>query len=137
MTRIAIGSDHAGYDLKQHLVEMLVGQGHDVDDQGTNSTESVDYPAICAGVGRTVRDGDADFGSHAMQGRQYTWSGSETLVQLVARRDEILERHETSLQREKKERPDRPLIEVLAGALDDEAAKIHLGALGTGWRQSA
>lgn len=60
--RIAIGSDHAGYPLKQHLVEMLRDLGHDVDDQGTYSTESVDYPAICAGVGRTVRDGDADVG---------------------------------------------------------------------------
>ena len=62
MARIAIGSDHAGYDLKQHLVTVLLGRGHVVDDQGTHSTESVDYPAICAGVGRTVRDGDADFG---------------------------------------------------------------------------
>jgi ribose 5-phosphate isomerase B len=60
--RIAIGADHAGYELKAHLVEMLVGLGHDVDDQGTHSTESVDYPAICAGVGRTVRDGRADVG---------------------------------------------------------------------------
>jgi ribose 5-phosphate isomerase B len=60
--RIAIGSDHAGFDLKQHLVTMLLGQGYAVDDQGTHSTESVDYPAICAGVGRTVRDGDADVG---------------------------------------------------------------------------
>jgi ribose 5-phosphate isomerase B len=62
MTRVAIGSDHAGYHLKQHLVAMLLGQGHEVDDQGTHSTESVDYPAICAGVGRTVRDGGADVG---------------------------------------------------------------------------
>ena len=62
MTRIAIGSDHAGFELKQHLVELLRAEGHDVDDQGTHSTESVDYPAICAGVGRTVRDGDADVG---------------------------------------------------------------------------
>jgi ribose 5-phosphate isomerase B len=62
MTRIAIGADHAGYDLKQQLVGLLIAQGHDVDDQGTYSTESVDYPAICAGVGRTVRDGDADVG---------------------------------------------------------------------------
>jgi ribose 5-phosphate isomerase B len=60
--RIAIGSDHAGYDLKRHLVTMLLGQGYEVDDQGTYSTESVDYPAICAGVGRTVRDGGADLG---------------------------------------------------------------------------
>jgi len=62
MTRIAIGSDHAGYLLKRHLVAILTRQGHDVDDQGTDSTESVDYPAICAGVGRTVRDGRADLG---------------------------------------------------------------------------
>jgi len=60
--RIAIGSDHAGYELKQHLVAMLTAQGHTVDDQGTHSTASVDYPPICAGVGRTVRDGKADFG---------------------------------------------------------------------------
>jgi ribose 5-phosphate isomerase B len=60
--RIAIGSDHAGFDLKQHLVAMLRAEGHDVDDQGTHSTESVDYPEICAGVGRTVRDGAADVG---------------------------------------------------------------------------
>ena len=60
--RVAIGSDHAGYALKAHLVTMLSGQGYEVDDQGTYSTESVDYPAICAGVGRTVRDGNADVG---------------------------------------------------------------------------
>jgi len=60
--RIAIGSDHAGYELKQHLVTFLTGLGHTVDDQGTHSTESCDYPPICAGVGRTVRDGKADFG---------------------------------------------------------------------------
>jgi ribose 5-phosphate isomerase B len=61
-TRIAIGSDHAGFELKAHLVAMLVDGGYEVDDQGTFSTESVDYPAICAGVGRTVRDGAADIG---------------------------------------------------------------------------
>ncbi len=62
MARIAIGSDHAGYDLKSHLVTFLTVQGHEVDDQGTYSTESVDYPEICAGVGRTVVAGDADWG---------------------------------------------------------------------------
>ena len=62
MTRIAIGSDHAGYELKQHLISFIEAAGHTVDDQGTHSTESVDYPEICAGVGRTVRDGNADFG---------------------------------------------------------------------------
>jgi len=62
MARIAIGADHAGYDLKQHLVSFLTTKGHDVDDQGTHSAESVDYPDICAGVGRSVAVGDADWG---------------------------------------------------------------------------
>lgn len=62
MTRIAIGADHAGFELKQHLIGVLRSAGHQVDDQGTHSTESVDYPPICAGVGRTVRDGAADVG---------------------------------------------------------------------------
>jgi len=62
MSRIAIGSDHAGYALKQHLVELLTDQGHDVLDRGTHSTESCDYPPICAAVGRDVRDGRADLG---------------------------------------------------------------------------
>jgi ribose 5-phosphate isomerase B len=62
MSRIAIGADHAGYELKQHLIDRLLGQGHDVDDFGTHSTESCDYPPICAAVGRAVRDGKADLG---------------------------------------------------------------------------
>ncbi|HVM18764.1 MAG TPA: ribose 5-phosphate isomerase B [Egibacteraceae bacterium] len=60
--RIAIGADHAGYALKEHLIGVLRDLGHDVDDQGTHSTESVDYPDICAGVARTVVAGDADRG---------------------------------------------------------------------------
>jgi ribose 5-phosphate isomerase B len=62
MTRIAIGADHAGYELKQHLTAMLSGAGHDVADFGTHGTESCDYPPICAAVGRAVRDGDAEVG---------------------------------------------------------------------------
>jgi len=62
MSRIAIGSDHAGYELKSHFVERLRRQGHDVLDLGTDSTQSVDYPVFCAAVGRAVRDGEADLG---------------------------------------------------------------------------
>ncbi len=62
LRRIAIGSDHAGFELKSHLIEALKRDGHIVTDLGTNSTESVDYPPICAAVGRAVRDGAADFG---------------------------------------------------------------------------
>ena len=60
--RIAIGSDHAGFLLKQHLVEVLRADGHDVVDHGTDSEEPVDYPVICAGVARSVVRGDAERG---------------------------------------------------------------------------
>jgi ribose 5-phosphate isomerase B len=60
--RIAIGADHAGFALKQHLVGTLRRLGHDVEDFGTMSEDPVDYPEICARVGRAVADGRADRG---------------------------------------------------------------------------
>jgi ribose 5-phosphate isomerase B len=60
--RIAIGSDHAGFDLKQHLVSFLVEGGHDVADLGTHSTDPVDYPPICAAVARAVVHKEVDLG---------------------------------------------------------------------------
>ena len=62
MARIAIGSDHAGFALKSHLVAVLRDGGHDVLDHGTDSTAAVDYPPICAAVGRSVRDGAVEVG---------------------------------------------------------------------------
>ncbi len=55
--RVAIGADHAGWALKQHLVEALRESGHDVEDHGTDSEEPEDYPPICASVGRAVAEG--------------------------------------------------------------------------------
>jgi ribose 5-phosphate isomerase B len=60
--RIAMGSDHAGFALKEHLKATLAADGHDVIDLGTDSEEAVDYPPICAEVGRTVVKGEADRG---------------------------------------------------------------------------
>jgi ribose 5-phosphate isomerase B len=60
--RIAIGGDHAGFELKQHFVETLKALGHDVDERGTHSAEPVDYPPICAEVARLVAKGHADRG---------------------------------------------------------------------------
>ena len=57
--RIAIGGDHAGYPLKQHLVQWLKERGHEVEDVGTDSEEPVDYPGFCAAVGRSVSTGRA------------------------------------------------------------------------------
>ena len=60
--RIVVGADHAGYLLKEHLKQVLLRLGHDVEDAGTESTEPVDYPPICAEVGRAVASGRADWG---------------------------------------------------------------------------
>lgn len=59
---IAIGADHAGYLLKQYLIERLTSDGHEVRDCGTDSTDPVDYPFICERVGREVVASDAEFG---------------------------------------------------------------------------
>jgi ribose 5-phosphate isomerase B len=60
--RIAMGADHAGFPLKEELKGFLEGEGHDVIDVGTDSTEPVDYPAFCAAAARAVVDGRADRG---------------------------------------------------------------------------
>ena len=60
--RIAIGADHAGYALKEHVVGLLKTLGHDVDDRGTHSEATVDYPPICAEVARLVVSGAAERG---------------------------------------------------------------------------
>src|SRR5687767_15843060 len=60
--RIAIGADHAGFRLKEHLKQTLDRLGHSIDDHGTLSEEAVDYPPICFAVARAVVDGRADRG---------------------------------------------------------------------------
>lgn len=60
--RIALGSDHAGFGLKAHLVSYLEEQGHTTIDVGTDSDEAVDYPAFCAAAASKVVDGEADWG---------------------------------------------------------------------------
>ncbi len=58
--KIAIGSDHAGFDYKQALVELL--KDSDVQDFGTHSAASVDYPDFAHPVAFAVENGEADFG---------------------------------------------------------------------------
>ena len=60
--KIALGADHAGYPLKSEIIEHLKGLQHEVLDFGTDSEESVDYPAFCAEAARAVVRGDADLG---------------------------------------------------------------------------
>ncbi len=60
--RIAIGADHAGFVLKEHLKRTLERWGHTVDDRGTRAPESCDYPDFAAAVGREVAGGRAERG---------------------------------------------------------------------------
>jgi ribose 5-phosphate isomerase B len=59
--RIAIGSDHAGYELKEHLLQILAEQ-HELVDVGTNSRDSVDYPDYAIKVAGLVARGEVDRG---------------------------------------------------------------------------
>jgi ribose 5-phosphate isomerase B len=60
--RIVLGSDHAGFDMKQEVKAHLTGRGHQVQDVGAFSTESVDYPQIGAAVAKAVAGGQAERG---------------------------------------------------------------------------
>ena len=59
---VAVGSDHRGVLIKQHILNLLRGKGINADDFGTNTEESVDYPDIAASVARAVAKGKADRG---------------------------------------------------------------------------
>ncbi len=60
--RIAIGADHAGFLLKEHLKRTIEGLGHALEDFGTDSETPVDYPPICLAVARAVAAARADRG---------------------------------------------------------------------------
>jgi RpiB/LacA/LacB family sugar-phosphate isomerase len=60
--RIVIGSDHAGFELKQQIGGLLGGLGHEVVDVGTNSTAPVDYPDFAEALGKAVLEGRAERG---------------------------------------------------------------------------
>jgi ribose 5-phosphate isomerase B len=60
--RIAIGADHAGFELKRDLAGYLAQQGHEVTDLGAHSTAPVDYPDTAEAVATAVRNGQADRG---------------------------------------------------------------------------
>lgn len=60
--RIAIGSDHAGYHLKEHVKASLEAAGHEVVDVGTASPESVDYPRFAQEASQLVARGEAQRG---------------------------------------------------------------------------
>jgi ribose 5-phosphate isomerase B len=60
--RVVIGSDHAGFEMKQRILEYIRVLGHEVLDVGTHDTSSVDYPDFAEAVGRAITAGKADRG---------------------------------------------------------------------------
>ncbi len=60
--KIAIGSDHGGFELKEIIKPLLVELGHDVEDVGCFSSDSVDYPIQAKEVSKLVLEGKADRG---------------------------------------------------------------------------
>ena len=62
VVRVAIGADHAGFLLKEHVKRTIERLGHSVEDHGTDSEDPVDYPPICLAVAKAVAGGQADRG---------------------------------------------------------------------------
>lgn len=60
--RIALASDHAGYNLKQEILDYLKSSDHELTDLGTYSCDSVDYPDYAESLGKAVQSGKADRG---------------------------------------------------------------------------
>lgn len=60
--KIAIGSDHRGYEIKQHIIGQLRALGHEVFDLGPDSESSVDYPDFAFQVGEFITSGQAERG---------------------------------------------------------------------------
>lgn len=60
--KIAVGADHAGYQIKNRLAELILRLGHTVLDVGTDDGDAVDYPDFAEEVGRKVGSGEADRG---------------------------------------------------------------------------
>lgn len=60
--KVALGSDHAGLSLKEHVKRLLLEWGHQVQDFGTDSTDPVDYPDVVVPAARAVTRGEAERG---------------------------------------------------------------------------
>ena len=76
--RIAVGSDHAGFHLKEHVKAALTALGHDVVDVGPATPGSVDYPQFAADAARLVAAGDVDARRARLRVRASAWRSSPT-----------------------------------------------------------
>jgi len=60
--RVAVATDHGGYELKEPVLEAITDAGHDPLDLGTNSPQSVDYPDFARKLGQVIQQGEAERG---------------------------------------------------------------------------
>jgi ribose 5-phosphate isomerase B len=123
--RIALGADHAGFALKEHLKAFLAAEGHEVDDHGTDSAEPADYPAFCAAAARSVVTGDCD--------RAIVLGGSGQGEQIAANKVDGVRAalcHDTYLARLSREHNDANVLamgaRVIAPAYADEIVRVWL-----------
>jgi ribose 5-phosphate isomerase B len=123
--RIALGSDHAGFPLKERLKAFLTDEGHEVIDVGTDSESPVDYPAFCADAARAVIQGRAD--------RAIVLGGSGQGEQIAANKVRGIRAalcHDLYLARLSREHNDANVLamggRIVASAYAEEIVKVWL-----------
>ena len=128
---VAIGADHAGWELKDEVGSVLEGAGFEVLDLGTNGPDSVDYPDFAAAVGRAVQDG------RAWRGVVVCGSGAGACIaanKLQGIRAALA--HDTYTAHQAVEHDDANVIcmgaRIIGGALAEEIVLAFVGAQFTG-----
>jgi ribose 5-phosphate isomerase B len=116
--RIALGSDHAGYPLKERVRPLLESSGHEVVDVGTDSEESTDYPRHAADAARLVAGGDAE--------RAVLVCGSGVGVSIVANKVDgvrAVNAHDPEEAEMSRRHNDANVLTLAGRRLDPEAAE--------------
>jgi RpiB/LacA/LacB family sugar-phosphate isomerase len=128
---VAIGADHAGYELKDEVGRILEAAGYEVLDLGTNSGDSVDYPDFARAVGEAVQDG------RAWRGVVVCGSGAGACIAANKLRGiRAALAHDTYTAHQAVEHDDANVIcmgaRIIGGALAEEIVHAFVGANFTG-----
>lgn len=119
--KIAIGSDHAGFELKEKVGPLLEAAGHEVLDVGTDSEESTDYPQYAAEAAGMVADGEAE--------RAVVVCGSGVGVSIVANKVQgvrAVNAHDPEEAEVSRRHNDANVLALAGRRLDEDAARAIL-----------
>lgn len=119
--KIAIGSDHAGFELKEKVGPLLEAAGHEVLDVGTDSEESTDYPQYAAEAAEMVADGEAE--------RAVVVCGSGVGVSIVANKVQgvrAVNAHDPEEAEVSRRHNDANVLALAGRRLDEDAARAIL-----------